>query len=57
MVPFSIMKKLLYIRETKYNYVIDEDGYGHAIIDGVKIQFYVNEYGEIVTDSIKYDEE
>lgn len=54
-VPFSIMKKLLYIQETHYPYYIDEDGYGHAIIDNVKINFFVNQYGEIVTDTIRYD--
>ncbi len=54
-VPFSLMKKTLYIQDSQYPYCIDEDGYGVAIIDGYRIKFYMNEYGEIVADSIEFD--
>ena len=54
-VPFCIMKKLLYIHDTNYQYVIDENGYGKANIDGHYIEFYQNSYGEIETNSIQYE--
>lgn len=54
-VPFSIIKKIIYIRDSDYDYHIDEDGYGFAIIDNQKIVFFVNEYSEIVTDTIRFD--
>jgi len=54
-VPFNIMKKILYIQDSNYPYCIDEDGYGLAFIDGQRIKFYMNEYGEIVTYTIEFD--
>lgn len=54
-VPFCIIKKLLYIRETDYFYHIDEDGYGLATIDDHHIEFYINQYGEVCTDTIRYE--
>ncbi len=56
-VPFSLLKKVLYIYDSPYEYYIDEDGYGHAIIDDYKLLFYVNSYGEILTDTIRFDTE
>lgn len=52
-IPFHIIKKVIVIRETKYNYCIDEDGNGIAWIDGYVILFFVNMYGETLIGSIK----
>jgi len=54
-VPFCTIKKILYIQDSHYIYSIDEDGNGFAIIDEEKILFLVDQYGEIDTDSIKYE--
>ena len=56
-VPFCTIKKILYIRDSSFTYGIDEDGYGLAIIDGERIRFFVDEYGEIDTNSIRYETE
>ena len=54
-VPFCIIKKILYIQDSHYDYSIDEDGYGFAIIANEKILFTVNQYGEIDVNSIRYE--
>lgn len=54
-VPFCTIKKILYIRDSHYDYSIDEDGYGFAIIANEKILFTVNHYGEINVNSIRYE--
>lgn len=51
-IPFDIIKKVMYIQDSKYKYHIDEDGNGVAYIDDFEIIFNVNEYGEILIDSI-----
>lgn len=53
-VPFNLLKKVIYIQDSSYKYYIDEDGYGHTIIDGKSIIFFMNEYGEIVTETIRF---
>lgn len=54
-VPFYILKKILYIQDSHYVHAIDEDGYGFAIIENKKILFMVNHYGEIDINSIRYE--
>ena len=54
-VPFSTIKKILYIQDSNYIYSIDEDGYGYAIIENEKILFTVNRYCEIDVNSIRYE--
>jgi len=46
-ISYHILKKVLCLKELGYVYEIDEDGYGYAIVDDVKIKFYQNSYGEI----------
>lgn len=53
-VPFWILKKVIVIHDTGYKYTIDDDGNGIAYIDDHRILFEVNEYGEIIVESIHY---
>lgn len=50
--PFHIIKIVAIIRESKYDYCIDENGYGWAIIDGYHVEFFVNGYGEILLETV-----
>lgn len=54
---FHILKKLSYLHNTSYEYEIDEDGNGIAFIDGYRVEFEVNKYGEIELWSAKITKE
>lgn len=53
-VPFNLLKKVIYIQDSQIPYYIDEDGYGHTIIDGISLEFYMNRFGEILPETINY---
>ena len=53
-VSYHILKKVAVIRELDYNYYIDEDGYGSATIEGIKVSFFVDQYGYIDLSLVKY---
>lgn len=46
-VSYHILKKVAVISELDYKYHIDEDGNGTASIEGIKVSFFVDEYGHI----------
>ena len=50
--PVHVIKDTIFVRESKWKYHIDEDGNGIAYIETYKVAFYVNEYGEILVESI-----
>ena len=52
-IPIYFIKKIIFIREERYEYSIDEDGYGTALIEDQIFNFFVNEYGEVVPESIR----
>lgn len=54
LVSFTHLKKIAVIRELDYEFCIDEDGYGYAVIDGVRIEFVVNAYGDVDLDTVHY---
>jgi hypothetical protein len=51
--PYHIIKKVAVIRELNYKYHIDEDGYGVAYIDTLKVEFFVDHYGHVDLCSVK----
>lgn len=44
---YTILKKLAAIQDLDYEYEIDEDGCGVASIEGHRVEFHVNKYGDI----------
>ena len=54
LVSFTHLKKIAVIRELDYEFCIDEDGYGYAVIDGAGIEFVINEYGDVDLESVQY---
>lgn len=50
--PFHILKKVLVIQDSDIPYSLDEDGYCSCHIDDYEVQFQINEYCEILVESI-----
>lgn len=52
-VPFHILKEVITIRDSKHFYEIDEDGYGYGIVDGYKVTFQIDRYGDLLVETIR----
>ena len=50
---FRIIKEVIAIQDSKHNYCIDENGYGTGIVDDYRVTFQVNEYGDILVETIR----
>ncbi len=53
-VPFCLLKKVIYINDSKFTYWVDKNNYGHTVIDGYSLIFYMNKFGEIIPETIRF---